>query len=156
MTTSDNYAICTHSTPGAYIVFSCEQSSAEAFNNAAATGFCEHFLTKHKIGFQKIVGSYKGTIEQSFIINANDFKLITHLLRDNQQETYLYLTNHKHGLRKAYLVPSEKPLREAESVRHFLGYLRSVSKEEALKQDAWSFRPDLDQFWIVTESDKTN
>lgn len=153
---TQSYAICTHSTPSAYVIFSCEQESTDAFTNAAATGHCEYFLQKHKIGYKKLVGSYKGTIEQSFVINANDFDLIKHLLRDNNQETYLYLANHKHGLRRAFLVPSEKPLAEAVSQHHFLGYLRQASKEVALQHEAWSYRPDLDQFWIVTDSDKTN
>lgn len=105
-----------------------------------------HYMDKEKAvgrmngNLIQCVGSYKGKLELSFIVNEADYK--RHIewsdwIKD--QECVLSVTE----CNKAYAT-----LIYSNGEKVGIGSLKSVDKETALALDAWTYRPDLDQYWI--------
>lgn len=161
-----NHSICTHSSPQEYIIFSVYASQATHTSNIKRhVEICRKLYTKD-IPYKELMGYYKGTPEQSIICNAEHLPYILGVAQLYCQETILLLKNHKHGLRRAYLLyvdttaaPSDvTEYQEVNSLEYpieFIGYLRSVPKEVALGQQSWSKDIGEDNYWIVTPDDET-
>lgn len=90
------------------------------------------------VGYIELLGSYRGVTEKSFVIDHSFKRVVELLVRDYSQESYLLLESDRY----ASLVYSDGRI-EA------LGYLRGVTRSQALLLDAWSYRADLDQFYAV-------
>ena len=89
------------------------------------------------IGFKELIGSYKMengdvVVETSFIINENDRDTVVDAGIIDNQESVLHL-----GVCNS-LTQRPATLLYLDGGEEDLGHMRSVSKEEALKHDAWS------------------
>ena len=105
----------------------------------------KHFFKENQIGFKQLIGAYKGTMEDSYIINKKYLKAIERAGFLYAEESILLLgENLGKNRRRATLhfLNSLKPDKD-------IGILRAVVKEEALEQDNWSYRPDLDTYFIT-------
>lgn len=87
------------------------------------------------IKLQRMVGCYKGEVEPSWLMDAEDFHHagIAKLLEANGQESVLYLDNQRSGwlLFKPDYLPEE-------DTRVYLGQWREVSESFALKQQNYT------------------
>ena len=87
-------------------------------------------------------GCYKGQREFSFIVLTEDFeKHIRHQFCRNQ-ESFLRISEcNKQYARLDY----------ADGRTAFLGSVRRVPEEVARSQDAWTYRPDTNEYWITVQ-----
>lgn len=89
-----------------------------------------------------IIGSYKGQTEHSFLCRRDDFEAyirgtafmqgqesVLHVASGNKMETTLEYLDGR---------PSE-----------FLGCMQQVTYEEAMTHDSWSYRPDINIYWVA-------
>lgn len=94
------------------------------------------------------IGAYKGVLEQSFIMTELDFGAFIEAGEYVQnQESVLLIEDGHHGEMYASLWYLDRGLRDGEHVS--LGILKSVDKSVALSKDAWTYRPDLNIYWIT-------
>ena len=94
------------------------------------------------------IGAYKGVLEQSFILNQPVFDAFVEGSEFLQgQESVLLVEDGHKGEMYASLWYLDQGLRDGEHVS--LGLLKSVDKSVALAQDAWTYRPDLNIYWIT-------
>ena len=94
------------------------------------------------------VGAYKGVLEQSFILTEHDFAAtIEGSIFIDQQESVLLVEDGHRDETYASLHYLSGGVRDGEHVS--LGLLKSVDKSVALEQDAWTYRPDLNIYWIT-------
>ncbi len=104
-----------------------------------------HFFKENKIGFKQLIGSYKGIREDSYIINKKYLKAIERAGFLHAEESILLLgetLGHNRRRARLHFLNSLKPDED-------IGVLRAVVKDEALAQDNWSYRPDLDTYFIT-------
>lgn len=90
------------------------------------------------------VGSYEGVLEVSYICRSDDFD--THILNSGYvsgQESFVRLSE----CNKQY---AELEYQHT-GVRKSLGSLKSVDKDTAMKETAWTYRPDLNTYWITVK-----
>ena len=96
------------------------------------------------------VGSYKGVMEYSFILKEVDF---VHYVSDSDfirdQESVLVIEDGHYGETYASLHFLEYGIRGGKP--QHLGLIKSVDKDTALSQDAWTYRPDLNEYFITEE-----
>ena len=94
------------------------------------------------------IGAYKGVLEQSFIMTEHDFAAFIEAGEYMQnQESVLLIEDGHHGEMYASLHYLSGGVRDGEHVD--LGILKSVDKSVALSKDAWTYRPDLNIYWIT-------
>jgi phage tail tube protein FII len=110
-----------------------------------------HRVMQRMQGDMKIcVGAYKGVLETSFIMTERDFATFIegseYVL--NQESVLLVEDGHR-GNTYASLHYLSRGVRDGEHVD--LGLLKSVDKSVALMQDAWTYRPDLNIYWITED-----
>jgi hypothetical protein len=90
------------------------------------------------------IGSYKGMLEQSFILLREDFDAV---VRGSQwikdQESILHIEDGHGG--KVY---GELEIL-ASGERQFLGLVEQVSQDEAMQNDGWTYRPDLNKYFTI-------
>lgn len=108
-----------------------------------------HRAMQRTTGEMKIcVGSYKGVLETSFIMTEHDFGAFVEASEYVQhQESVLLVEDGHKGAMYASLWYLDRGLRDGE--HYSLGRLKSVDKSVALEQDAWTYRPDLNIYWIA-------
>ena len=103
------------------------------------------FFNDNDIGFKQLIGSYKGTTEDSYVVNM---KWLTYVeqagLLDGEDSILLLSESLGQNRRRAKLrfLNASKPDED-------LGILRAVVKEEAMKREVWSYRPDLDTYFVT-------
>jgi hypothetical protein len=101
-------------------------------------------MQKTKDSVKTCIGSYKGVMEQSFIMSRDDFDLV---VRDSQwikdQESILHIEDGNAG--KVY---GELEFL-VDGSRQYLGQVSEVSQDEAMQHDGWTYRPDLNKYFIV-------
>ena len=105
----------------------------------------KHFFNENQIGFKQLIGSYKGTMEDSYIINKKYLKAIERAGFLYAEESILLLGEDLGKNRRRatlHFMNAFKPDQD-------IGILRAVVKDEALAQDNWSYRPDLDTYFIT-------
>ena len=132
-----------------YVIFSIDNVH-DVYTLAKFT----HQMDVHRVmqrmqGEMKIcVGAYKGVLEQLFIMTERDFGAFVEAGDHVQnQESVLLVEDGHHGEMYASLWYLDRGLRDGEHVS--LGLLKSVDKSVALAQDAWTYRPDLNIYWIA-------
>lgn len=99
-------------------------------------------LQKLKGNIIQCIGSWENKLEHSFICLSEDFEkfIIDSKYVDNQEYVLLVSQNKKQF---AYL----KNLKTEEITS--IGRLRQVSKKEALSLPCWTYRPDLDLYYVA-------
>lgn len=145
---SQNIAVCSHSTPNTYTVFSVSQG-IDVLQDIIANDFITDYMNTNNISYKLINGSYNGYKEISYIINSTNLPVLLPFINEKyNQECYMLLEQHKHGLCKAYFADST-------GEKMFQGYLREVPESVAKTQRNYSHRPDIDKYWIITKEDTT-
>ena len=132
-----------------YVIFSIDDA-----HDLRSIAKFTHFMDVQKAmgrlnGDPKIcIGAYKGVLENSFIVTESDFY---HHIEGTDyvlgQESILLVEDGHHGEMYASLHYLEQGVRDGE--HYSLGLLKSVDKSVALEQDAWTYRPDLNTYWIA-------
>lgn len=103
----------------------------------------ERELKQNKTPFKCLQGCYKGELETSWLIPVEHFPLI-HRLVETQESVLVLEAMAKDGSRHAtlhYISPSYLP--------RYIGNLREVSKDTALKLDAWSHDQNTGHYWAI-------
>jgi hypothetical protein len=91
-------------------------------------------------------GMWKGVMEQSFLMCEEDFyQYVWDSDWVEDQEAFLIVEVGPKGNQSAYLLDSDRASAE------YMGELKEVSFKEAAKHDGWTYRPDLNLYWIVEE-----
>ena len=121
------------------------------FSSKKPRDFVRDFLIANTIGFQDIVGSIKGELEDSFIINLNDLKLIHDGGILDGQETILLLDQEDAGRRPAYKLYTHliHDFTLGADVLVSIGTMREVEEEVAKASDYFSYRPDLNTYFVA-------
>ena len=90
------------------------------------------------------IGSYKGVMEQSFILLRDDFDLV---VRGSDwiknQESVLHVEDGYKGVVYGALEYL------ATGTTEHIGVMREVSQTEAMLHDGWTYRPDLNKYFIA-------
>ena len=90
------------------------------------------------------IGSYKGQMEQSFILLRDDFDLV---VRGSQwikeQESILHVEDGMYGVVYGALEYL------ASGTTEHIGTLKEVDQREAVCHAGWTYRPDLNIYWIT-------
>jgi hypothetical protein len=90
------------------------------------------------------IGSYKGVMEQSFILLRDDFDLV---VRGSdwikEQESILHVEDGHGGVVYGALEYL------ATGTTEHIGVLREVPQVEAMLHDGWTYRPDLNKYFIA-------
>lgn len=101
-------------------------------------------MRKTKGRFIQCVGSWMGKLEPSFICRTDDF--LEHILESGyveDQECVLQVSECNKQYAQLWYLDDDK--------KESLGSLKSVSKQEAETQDGWTYRPDLNIYWIAVK-----
>lgn len=100
-------------------------------------------LKEYGIPYTKVKGKYKGVEELSFLAVTNNEEFILDLCRFNKQESYLKVLPDR-SCELAYTWYGSDG-----GERDYIGQLQAVTPTEALEQDAWTYVPSLDQYYVV-------
>ncbi|AFM54606.1 hypothetical protein P12053L_01 [Celeribacter phage P12053L] len=102
-------------------------------------------LDRMKGTLKHCIGSYNGELETSYIMTFEDFE--QHVKKsgyiDNQESILMFEKGHR-GVTYGTLVYSGS----AKDVP--LGVMHAVSKDEAMLCDAWTYRPELDTYYVCS------
>ena len=127
--------------PKAYIIFAIDGEEADG------KVFRATLSLQYKIGNMRgkciqCVGSWKGVEETSYIMREDDFNKFVRGNWVKKQEAIMRIYS---GNRQAVEL-----IHTGGKVEH-LGFLRQVNEETARKEDGWTYRPDLDIYWITVK-----
>jgi hypothetical protein len=127
-----------------YVIFSIDNVT----NTHAQAKFLRHIDTaramqKMKGNMIHCIGSYKGEIEPSYLMLWDDFK--EHVIGMG------FVENQESILRVSECNKQYAELVYSDQTRESVGSLKDVSKDEAMKHDAWTYRPDLNMYWITVK-----
>lgn len=117
-----------------YIIVSCH-----------APDFFTKCLEANHIDYKVAESCYKGEREVSYILNRQHLPFIRFMLKGDQESILLLEELQKNGIRKAQL------LYLADDFVEDIGYFREADQGEASQHDAWTYRPDLNKYFICTE-----
>lgn len=127
-----------------FIILSAERPEYTVDGNAARSAALARQLAARDLDFMRVVGSYNGQQEQSFLVLAAEDSpeeaLVRSLARRYGQESVLSVC----GSRIAtlhYLKPKAKPVR--------LGNFHAITEAEAMARPAWT-RDNAGQYWSTT------
>lgn len=127
-----------------YTIFSID----EVNNLHKLAKFTRHIDTQVAMGnlsgsVVTCIGSYKGEIEQSFMMLTADYEthVKPHGFTDKQESVLLVSECNK----------QYADLLFSNGSRLSIGSLKCVTKEEAMKQEAWTYRPDINQYWVAVD-----
>lgn len=115
------------------------------FSLAQIPEIFEMFDTWARCGAGKrVVGSYKGEKEQSYMLPASDFYVrgLPEVCARHEQESVLYLD----GQRGAWLRFAPE---YGESGQKYLGQWREVPEAVAASRDAWTYDPQSGRFYVA-------
>lgn len=127
-----------------YVIFSIDNVN----DTHAMAKFMRHMDTQRAMGKMSgnmvhCIGSYKGEIEPSFLMRFDDFQ--EHVIGRG------FVENQESILRVSECNKQYAELVYADQSRESIGSLKSVSKDEAMKHDAWTYRPDLNIYWVAVQ-----
>lgn len=129
-----------------YIVFSIDQRES----TRVLGKFLHHMDVAQAMGMMQgkmvsCIGSYKGDLEPSFLVTYEDFnEIVTPSGYCDGQESFLQIDIGHKGRQLASLLYVDTELVP-------LGELKSVSKDKALKCDAWTYRMDTGEYYTTEE-----
>lgn len=144
---NNNLCIQNHSKPDKkYVVFSAYKSNKSRSENEHNDLMVSRELDELNIPWKPLKGKYEGVSEESFIVPFDEFDFICDIAERYGQDNVLILDETEaHGLRKAHLHWLK------DGYKQFIGWLKSVSKERAMRSEAYSYCPRLDTYWIVVK-----
>ena len=134
----NNGGVCAHSDDSSkadFIVFCVG-------NDYIVENAFKAWATHNNIGYKCLIGSYKGLKENAFIVNAKHINDVRQWFED--EESILLLGPLIKGKRKATLVYMDGITSKVE-----LGDFNYTSKDYALKQDAWTFDPSTNSYYVA-------
>lgn len=130
-----------HSTPTAYnryVVFAIDGEYSKADFLA--------YLADNDIGVKTLLGSYKGLVEDAYIINARHVPAILGFIKG--QESVLELGPQRNFGGGLLLRPAQLTFRDNRPIVD-LGYFQEVGKEFAGKSDSWTYDPSTGKYWVT-------
>jgi len=145
---------------GEYVIFAIDNDD-NVHTNAKFLRYVDEreVMGKTKGKMKLCIGSYKGKLERSYIMRWDDF--MEHIAESgyvDKQESILILRDGYYGKVYATLkfnsaYNSDWPA-EFTNVGYddlFLGEFKSIPAHEAQYEEAWTYRPDLDQYYVCEE-----
>ena len=137
-----------------YVIFSIDK----AWDLHTKAKFLRYIDTQRALGELKgnmvlCIGSYKGVLEDSFILRADDFdRFVRQSPYISGQESVLHVKGRDMHCKLEIFYEGYTGMPAKRAARMFsLGRMVQMTKEEAYKQDGWTYRPDLDIYWSVEE-----
>ena len=145
---------------GEYVIFAIDNDD-NVHTNAKFLRYVDEreVMGKMKGKMKLCIGSYKGKLERSYIMRWDDF--MEHIAESgyvDKQESILILRDGYYGKVYATLkfnsaYNSDWPA-EFTNVGYddlFLGEFKSIPSNEAQYEEAWTYRPDLDTYYVCEE-----
>ena len=139
---------------GEYVVFAIDNDD-DLHTNAKFLRYVDQRRAMQEMdGTMKLcIGSYLGKVERSYIVSFSDF--VHHIMDSgyvDNQESIMVLRDGYYGKVYATLKYNNYGYAmEDGSGDMFLGILKPVDKDEAMANYGWTYRPDMDQYFIVEE-----
>lgn len=137
---------------GEYVIFAID-NDADLHTNAKFLRYVDErqAMGKMKGKMKLCIGSYMGVMERSYIVRWDDF--VEHIAESgyvDNQESILVLRDGYYGKVYATLKYNDHgyPMEDGLSDL-FLGILKAVDKDEAMDNDGWTYRPDINQYFVV-------
>ena len=120
------------------IIFSAARGDVSMVKNSINTLHAEQHLKALNIPYSKLLGSYNGVEELSFLVTAEHLDHVMFLAKFYNQHSILLRDNENNA--SLFILDT--------SVLVKLGKMVSVTVEEALANDSWSFHPKLNKYFI--------
>ena len=145
---------------GEYVIFAIDNDDNVHINAKFLRYVDERQVMGKMKGKMKLcIGSYKGKLERSYIMRWDDF--MEHIAESgyvDKQESILILRDGYYGKVYATLkfnsaYNSDWPA-EFTNVGYddlFLGEFKSIPAHQAQYEEAWTYRPDLDTYYVCEE-----
>ena len=140
---------------GEYVIFAID-NDANLHTNAKFLRYMDEreVMGKTKGKMKLCIGSYKGKLERSYIVRWDDF--MEHIAESgyvDNQESILILRDGYYGVTYATLKfnNDEGKFPNVGYDDLFLGAFKSIPASEAQYEEAWTYRPDLDTYYVCEE-----
>jgi len=127
-----------------YVIFSIDNED-DPFSMRTFMNYIDMVRSRAKTSnLIPCVGSYKGQKENAFMWSLKDFNAhIRGSIFVTRQESILHVASgNKMEAELEYLD-------DAATFRMFIGCMHQVCKEEALVSHAYTYRPDLNMYWVA-------
>lgn len=125
-----------------YVLFSIDNVT----DTHALAKFLRHFDTQVAMGKTKgylvqCIGSYEGRLELSFICSRKDYvDYVVPFGAVNNQDCVIEIQGDDCYLTDNDLIFSS-----------YMGIMKQVTKKRAMKSDGWTYRPDLNAYFVIKE-----
>lgn len=120
------------------IIFSVEKSTLSFQANAHNRAMAENDMKNMGIHFEKVLGVYQGSEEFSYIVtDMSKVQLILGMAKVYDQDSVLLRDNENRCHLKFFDGRSPE----------YIGFMRQVTQEEALKSDAYTYSPSLNNYF---------
>jgi hypothetical protein len=140
---------------GEYVIFAIDNDN-DVHTNAKFLRYVDEreVMGKTKGKMKLCIGSYKGKLERSYIMRWDDF--MEHIAESgyvDNQESILILRDGYYGKVYATLKfnNDESKFPNVGYDDLFLGEFKSIPSNEAQYEEAWTYRPDLDTYYVCEE-----
>ena len=142
---------------GEYVVFAIDNDD-NVHTNAKFLRYVDEreVMGKTKGKMKLCIGSYKGKLERSYIMRWDDF--MEHIAESgyvDKQESILILRDGYYGkvyatlkFNSAYNSDLHAEFTNVGYDDLFLGEFKSIPAREAQYEEAWTYRPDLDTYYV--------
>lgn len=96
-------------------------------------------------GIMPVFGSWRGRVEQSFVMDTDDFKAhVLHSGMVDNQEAFLVVSSCNKAYAKLWY-PREEG---TDACWIGVGCMHQVDKDEAMASEGWTYRPDMNAYWV--------
>ena len=137
---------------GEYVIFAIDNDN-DLHTNARFLRYVDELRVMQKMEgkMQLCIGSYLDKMERSYIMSFNDFvDWIEKSGYVDEQESVLLLRDGYYGKVYATLKYNNNGYDMEDGTGDlFLGVLRAVDKDHAMASYGWTYRPDLDQYYVI-------
>ena len=140
---------------GEYVIFAIDNDN-DLHTNAKFLRYMDEreVMGKTKGKMKLCIGSYKGKLERSYIVRWDDF--MEHIAESgyvDNQESILILRDGYYGKVYATLKfnNDEGKFPNVGSDDLFLGVFKPITAHNAQYEEAWTYRPDTDQYYVCEE-----
>ena len=116
-----------------YVIFASDRTFHEVVSYMQPLG----------INYKVLFGFYKGEYEVSYMVRKADYNIYLQFLTDTQECIMLVGPCDARDRRPATL------LWFSDGIFEDIGKIRSVSHEVAMESDAWSYDPQMHQFFVA-------
>ena len=107
-------------------------------------------MKKTKDQLIQCIGCYEGKVDLSFICSEDDY--IDHILPlefTKYQECVLWIENNSLETWSVHPSLDWRERDDQDYLIDYVGVFRPVSKKKALKKNAWTYRPDIDTWFVA-------